>query len=315
MHLLDVFLQTLNVTLPVFAMVFIGIGLKRSGWIDTRFISTASDLVFKGTLPTLIFFSILQADFDATFNAWLLIFFALGIFSAFVLSWLWACWRVPHADRGIYVQGAFRGNCGIVGMALAANMYGEYGLSAGSLLLGVVVLVHNALSVVILTAYQPGAHTDWRNVIRQIGKNPLILTALVAIPLSWANFSLPEWMMTSGDYFASLTLPLALICTGGSLSVDALRGERSATLGSSLIKMITFPAVGTAAAWLAGFSGPELGLLFLFFASPSAAASFVMAKAMDGNAKLAANIIALTTLMASVTVTSGVFVLRVGGLI
>lgn len=315
MNLTDVFLQTLNVTLPVFAMVFIGIALKRGGWIDTAFISTASTLVFKGTLPTLIFFSIVQADFQSTFNPWLLAYFAVAVVAVFLLSWLWACWRVPHADRGIYVQGAFRGNCGIVAMALAANMYGDYGLSAGSLLLGVVVLSHNVLSVIILAAYQPGRHADMRSIFKQVLKNPLVITVLVAIPLGWMNLSLPEWVTTSGDYFASLTLPLALICTGGSLSVGALRSDRSATFGASAIKMITFPAVATAGAWIIGFSGAELGLLFLFFAAPSAAASFVMAKAMNGNATLAANIIALTTLLASVTVTSGVFILRAGGLI
>jgi predicted permease len=40
-----------------------------------------------------------------------------------------------------------------------------------------------------------------------------------------------------------------------------------------------------------------------------------MVKAMGGNAKLAANIIALTTLLASVTITGGVFALRAAGLI
>jgi predicted permease len=121
--------------------------------------------------------------------------------------------------------------------------------------------------------------------------------------------------MTSGDYFASLTLPLALICIGGTLSVSALRSDSSTALGASMLKMVTLPALASAAAWLAGFTGPELGLLFLFFASPTASASFVMVKVMGGDARLAANIIAVTTLLASITVTVGVFILRVSGLI
>jgi predicted permease len=77
--------------------------------------------------------------------------------------------------------------------------------------------------------------------------------------------------------------------------------------------MVTLPVLSTAAAWLMGFSGEQLGLLFLFFASPTAAASFVMVKAIGGNVVLAANIIAITTLMASITVTLGVFALRLLG--
>jgi len=62
MDLVNVFLQTLDVTLPVFSMVFLGIGLKKAGWIDDGFIQTASTLVFKGTMPTLVFISIVKAD-------------------------------------------------------------------------------------------------------------------------------------------------------------------------------------------------------------------------------------------------------------
>src|SRR5699024_3956716 len=121
---------------------------------------------------------------------------------------------------------------------------------------------------------------------------------------------------TSGDYFASMTLPLALICTGGTLSLDALlHAERSATLGASTLKLVTLPLLAVAAAWALGFSGADLGVLFLHFATPPSLSSFVMAKMMAGNDRLAANIIALTTLMASITVTLGVFVLRAGGLI
>lgn len=315
MDLLAVFLHTLEVTLPVFAMVFLGLGLKRIGWIDTAFISTASALVFKATMPTLIFLSIIRADLDATFNPRLLGFFAVATLATFLLSWLWASWRVPYADRGVYVQSAFRSNCGIVGLALAASMYGDYGLSAGGLLLGVVILSYNALSVVVLSAYQPGKQADWRSILNHIIRNPLILAVLAATPIAWSGVTLPGWLMTSGNYFASLTLPLALICIGGTLSIRALRADSATAIDASLMKMVVLPVLATAAAWLAGFSGPELGLLFLFFASPTAAASFVMAKAMGSNAKLAANVVALTTLMASVTITGGVFALRISGLI
>ena len=313
MDLLELFTRTLDVTLPVFAMVFIGIALKRLGWIDSAFISTASSLVFKATLPTLIFLSLVKADLSVALDVPLLLFFALATLGQFLLSWGWAHLRVPRADRGIYVQGAFRGNCGVVGLALAAGMYGNYGLSAGSLLLGVVIVMYNALSVVALAAYQPGQATDWRILLGHIIKNPLILSVFAALPFTAFSVSLPSWVMTSGNYFASLTLPLALICIGATLSVSSMREGSQVALSASSMKMVILPVLSTLAAWLMGFSGNQLGLLFLFFASPTAAASFVMVKAINGNVALAANIIAMTTLMASVTVTLGIFALRLLG--
>ncbi|HBP41467.1 MAG: AEC family transporter [Vreelandella alkaliphila] len=313
MNLLELFSRTLDITLPVFTMVFVGIGLKRLKWIDREFVSTASALVFKATLPTLIFLSLIKADLSVALDVPLLLFFAAATLGQFLISWLWASYRVPKADRGIYVQGAFRGNCGIVGLALAAGMYGNYGLSAGSLLLGVVIVMYNALSVVALAAYQPGQSTNWRSLSKHIVTNPLIISVIAALPFTAFSIPLPSWLITSGDYFASLTLPLALICVGATLSVATMRSGSQIALSASSMKMIVLPLISTLAAWTVGFSGEQLGLLFLFFASPTAAASFVMVKAINGNVALAANIIAITTLMASVTVTSGIFVLRLLG--
>lgn len=309
----SLFVSTLEVTLPVFIMVFLGLGLKRLGWIDPPFIATASSLVFNATLPTLIFLSIIRADLNATLNPGLLLFFALATLVLFLLSWGWAILRVPHADRGVYVQGAFRGNCGIVGLALAAGMYGDFGLSAGGLLLGVVILTYNAFSVIALATYQEGQRADWYSIFKHIIRNPLILAVIAAVPVAALELRLPPWLMTSGDYFASLTLPLALICIGATLSMGSIRESGQLAVSSSLLKMVTLPLLATLAAWGVGFEGRELGVLFLFFASPTAAASFVMVKAMGGNASLAANIVALSTLMASLTITLGVFALKVVG--
>ncbi len=313
--LIQVFFHTLATTLPVFVMVFIGLGLRKLRWVDAAFVNTASALVFKATLPTLIFLSILRADLDTAFNPGMLAFFALATLGSFALTWVWAIWRVPRVDRGVYVQGAFRGNCGIVGLALAANLYGDYGLSAGGILLGLVIICYNILSVVVLLAYQTEHKLSWRQILVDIARNPLILSVLIAIPIAWADVRLPEWIMTSGDYFASLTLPLALLCIGATVSLNSIRKESGPAMGASVFKMVTLPALCTLAAWMVGFRGPELGLMFLYFASPTAAASFVMVKALGGNARLAANIIAITTLMASVTVTLGVFILQSAGLI
>ncbi|GGY66854.1 AEC family transporter [Marinobacter zhanjiangensis] len=315
MTLTDIFLQTLATTLPVFTMVFIGLGLRKLGWIDAAFVNTASALVFKATLPTLIFLSILRADLDTALNPGLLGFFALATLGSFALVWLWSLWRVPRMDRGVYVQGSFRGNCGIVGLALAASMYGDYGLSAGGILLGLVIICYNILSVVVLLTYQSEQKLHWGHILADIARNPLILAVIVSVPFAWWDLSLPEWVMTSGDYFASLTLPLALLCIGATVSLNAIRQDSGPAMGATAFKMVTLPALCTLAAWLAGFEGQELGLMFLYWASPTAAASFVMVKALGGNARMAANIVAMTTLLASITVTFGVFVLKGTGTI
>ncbi|WCR45281.1 AEC family transporter [Stutzerimonas stutzeri] len=308
--MLPLILQTLSVTAPVFAMLFLGVALNRLGWIDAAFVHTASALVFRGTMPTLLFISIIKADLNAALQPALLLYFVGATIVTFGLAWSWALWCCPAADRGVYVQGAFRGNNGIVGLALASSLYGDYGLSLGGVLAGVVILVYNSLSAVVLAIYSPGGRVGARDILLSILRNPLIIGVLAAVPFAYWQVALPGWLMTSGQYFAQMTLPLALICIGATLTLDVLRQSSGSALSSSLMKMVWLPAVATLGAWAFGFRGAELGILFLYFASPTAAASFVMARAVNSNHQLAAAIIVLTTLMAALSINLGLFLLR-----
>ena len=66
--MLAIFLETLNITAPVFAMLFLGVLLKRINWINDNFIHTASSLVFNVTMPALLFLGILHADLQQKFG-------------------------------------------------------------------------------------------------------------------------------------------------------------------------------------------------------------------------------------------------------
>lgn len=307
--MLPLVLQTLSVTAPVFVMLFVGVALKRLHWIDAGFIHTASNLVFKATMPTLLFISIIKADLNAALQPALLLYYVLATVATFLLAWAWALWRCPLADRGVYVQGAFRGNNGIIGLALATSLYGDYGLSLGGVLAGVVILIYNTLSALILAIYSPDGNASMGSIMRSIVRNPLIIGVTSAIPFAYWQISLPDWLLTSGQYFAQLTLPLALICIGGTLSLSSLRESSGLAISSSLMKMVWLPALATLGAWMVGFRDAELGILFLYFGCPTAASSFVMARAVNSNYQLAATIIVITTLGAVVTTNVGLFVL------
>lgn len=243
----------------------------------------------------------------------LLSYFFLATVASFFVAWAWAIWRVPFEDRGIYTQGAFRGNNGIVGLALATSMYGDYGLSVGSLLAALAILCYNALSAVVLAIYSPGVKPGAKAIARSIVTNPMIIGVLLAVPIAYWKIPLPQWFLTSAEYFAQMTLPLALICIGGTLSLASLRRSSGTAIGSGLMKMVWLPLLSTFGAWLFGFRGADLAILFLYFASPTAAASFVMARAVGANHELAAAIIVITTLAAVVATNIGLLLLQWGG--
>ncbi|MDE1166914.1 MAG: AEC family transporter [Pseudomonas sp.] len=311
--MLAIFLQTLNITAPVFAMLFLGIFLKRIDWINDNFIQIASALVFNVCMPALLFLGIYHADLGSAMKPGLLIYFTVATLVCFAFAWGMAIWRCPPEDRGIYTQGAFRGNNGVVGLALAGSMYGDYGISLGAILAGLVILLYNTLSTIVLAIYSPNIKSDPWSVFKSILLNPLIISVLLATPMAYLQVGLPNWLLMSGDYLAQMTLPLALICIGGTLSLAVLRESGKLAVDASLVKMVWLPIIGTAGGFFCGFRGAELGILFLYIGSPTAAASYVMARAANGNHQLAAAIIVITTIGAAITTNIGIFLLQWGG--
>ncbi|WP_296246113.1 AEC family transporter [Pseudomonas sp. UBA4194] len=311
--MLAIFLQTLNITAPVFAMLFLGYGLRRIDWINDNFIKTASALVFNVCMPSLLFLGIYHADLHSALKPGLLIYFVVATVGSFAIAWWIAIWRCPAVDRGVFTQGAFRGNNGVIGLALAGSMYGDYGISLGSILAGLVIVLYNSLSVVVLAIYSPNIKSDPWSICKSIVVNPLIISVLLATPITWLQVPIPNWILTSADYVAQMSLPLALMCIGGTLSLAALRSSGTLAMSASAVKMILLPIIGTFGAWLLGFRGAELGILFLYIGAPSASVGYVMVRASGGNYSLAAAIIVITTLAAAITTNIGIFLLQWGG--
>jgi hypothetical protein len=302
----SIFSFSLSVTGPILIVLVVGIVLRKRQFITDEFIHIGSRLVFTIALPTLLFLSIVKTHISQTANislmafgagATILIFIVLEVFAQF--------WVKPVEDRGVVVQGGFRSNLGIIGLAYGVNAYGTSVLAAASLYLGLITILLNILSVITLSR---SLHKEKgiKNILLGIFKNPLILAILIALPISWAEITLPKIIMQTGEYFAQLTLPLALLCTGASLDFHSLRQALPNTLGAAFSKLIFVPTVFVLGAMAFGFKGMDMGILLLMASSPTAAASYVMTKAMGGNATLAANIIALTTLGSLFTTSLGI---------
>jgi len=301
---------SLSVTGPIFVVLALGYGLMRKGLIDDAFVNTGSRLVFNVALPALLFISIGKTPFDEAANLALVAFGAI----ATVLVWLLlealaARVVAERRDRGVVVQGGFRSNMGIVGLAYCVNAYGDTALGVASLYLGLVTILFNVLAVITLSRSLERSQ-GFLKVVRGIATNPLIIAIGLALPVSWLNLDLPGWVLQSGQYFANLTLPLALLCTGAALNFRQLRREMGSTLLASGAKLVAVPALFVLAGLAWGFRGIDLGVLLLMSSAPTAAASYVMVRAMGGNATLAANIIALTTVGSILTTSLGIIVLR-----
>ncbi len=305
------FLFALSAIAPIFLVLAVGWLLRRVQMVNDGFVETASRLVFNVGLPSLIFVNLVKLDLAQILAPRQLAYAVLATVAAFLVLWLASGPLIPEdRDRGVFVQGAFRGNLGIIGIAICARLYGQQGLAMGSMLLAVMTFAYNVLSVFALSASRESRGLAWGQILRSIIRNPLIISIVLGSAFAALHWQLPGVIMTSGHYFAAMTLPLALVCVGASLSAEAIRDSSRLALASMALKILVLPLLMTLVAWGLGFRGAQLGTLFAMFAAPTATVSYIMARAMGGNARMAATIVATSTLLSPVTISLGLSLLR-----
>jgi malonate transporter and related proteins len=309
-NFLEILGFSFSITAPIFIILALGVWFAYLGLINDNFIEVGSKLVFNVTLPILLFISISKTHISEVTNSALIVYAAIGTVVVYFLLELIAHYFIhPEEDRGVIVQGAFRSNMGIIGLAYCINAYGQAGLVAASLYLGLITILFNILSVITLNR-SLHKNKGIGNTLMGIITNPLIIGIVLALPIAWTDTQVPEIILDTGEYFAQMTLPLALLCTGGSLNFKALQCDLNKALFASACKLIFVPFLLTFGGFLLGFRGIDLGVLFLLSSAPTAAASYIMVRAMGGNSALAANIIVLTVIGSLFATSFGVTLLR-----
>ncbi|MHC9906050.1 hypothetical protein ACQX1J_11950, partial [Corynebacterium diphtheriae] len=82
----------------MFAMLFLGVLLKRINWINDD-LSTLRRLGVNVTMPALLFLGILHADLHSALKPELLIYFSVATLVGFALAWGWAIFRCSIRRR------------------------------------------------------------------------------------------------------------------------------------------------------------------------------------------------------------------------
>lgn len=303
---------SLSITGPICLMLLLGVLFKRIGLIDGHFIDVGSKLVFQVTLPAMLFISIVSSEHDFSAASSFIRYGVIASISFFIFTYASVKLFFPaSSDQGVLIQGGFRANTGIIGIAYVASAYGSQGVALAALYVAVTTFIYNVQAVICLSPKgATSASQAAKLMARTMTKNPLIIAILLGIAFYLLSIPVPKIAIDAGNYLSKMTLPLALLCTGGSLNFSLMRKEKGPSWFASGYKLIVAPLAVTSGAYLMGFRGVELGILFFMNASPVAAASYVMARSMGGNSVLAANIIALTTVLSTLTCTLGIIVLN-----
>jgi len=305
-----------NTIAPIFVIVAIGAYLKKSGFAKPEFFAVSDKLGFKICLPCLLFMDIMDASFADIDIRMIWLSACLVTFIFAVSGLIIPIFFKKNEDRGALIQGMCRSNAAILGVTIAANLFGESGTVVIAAVLPVVVALYNVYSVITLSIFAPrGKKLDGRTLALRIGKNiltnPLIIAVVLGLLWNVTGLTMPVVAARSLNYLADLCVPLALLSLGASFSVQELQESVGKALLASCVKTIVIPLVAVTAACLMGMRGVSVGVMLVIFGGPAAIASYTMSRQMNSNHVLAGEIVLISTLMSGFTLFFGIFILKV----
>ena len=306
---------SLNSTVPVFLVIVLGYVLKKIKFLNESFTDISDKLVFKVTLPVMLFNDMSNVDIYNDFDLRYVLFCAGVTTVAFFSIWLLS--KIFIKDKssiGEFVQACYRSSAAILGEAYILNIYGNAGM-VPLMMIGSVPLF-NVYAVLVLTLESPQKISAGEAAVRirkafiNILKNPIIDGIAIGVLASALKINFPVFAVKTFDSIGGLTTPLALIAIGSSFEFSKLRGKLRLTAIASFIKLFVLPAIFLPLALHLEFTNQKLIALIVMLGSCSTPTCYVMAKNMGHEGVLTSGAIVLTTLFSTVSLTFWIFMAK-----
>lgn len=289
---------------PIFVVIFLGWVFRRKGYFSESFVAAANRLVYRLAIPAMIFRSVAKADFATRFNAAVLLISMACFVMMFFLAWTWS--RLARYNRGLtgsFIQGSLHCNVGYIGLAVAFYYLGEEGLARAGIVAGFMMILQNSLAVAALEMGNQKARgiSGLWPMAKDIITNPVISSAMLAMSVSMAGLKLPQVVDRCLQIVSAMSLPMALLIIGATLSFSSFKAMGGALAMVSLFKLVVMPGAAYLAFWLLSIPSCEFVPALILLASPTATVAFVMAKEMHGDPEFCVSTISLTTLLSALT--------------
>lgn len=285
---------------PIFALILVGYGLRRLGFPGEGFWPDMERLTYYVLFPALLLDSLPSKSLSGmplALPATALVLAVLGMAVLLFAARPWLGFDGP-AFTSLF-QGSIRPNT-YVGLSAAFALMGSEGLAHSAVVLVVIIPLVNTLAVAALNRY--GANGNGRGlggILRELGRNPLVLACLAGLALNVLGWRLPFGLSEVIAILGRAALPLGLLAVGAGLRLTRIR-LRPLVL-SGLTHLILLPLFVAGACALLGVDPVSRTVLVIFTAVPAAASAYILARQMGGDHELMAALITGQTLLSAAT--------------
>lgn len=303
-------IQIFESILPIFAIVLLGVALRRMPFIDQSVWPGLETLGYYLLFPMLLFLTLATADFsDLKLGAVSMV----ALLSVFIMGLLLLALRPLVRANGMtdsrytsLFQTSSRWNA-FIALAIAEKIFGTTGLAIVALVMAVIIIPINMLNLAVLIWYGTGAR-NMTTLIKRMAGNPLILGCMGGLFVNALPYGLYPPLEQAIDLIARTALGLGLLMVGAGLQVnDALR-PGAATLVSVALKLIIFPLIMGGLALSFGLAGETVMILVLCASVPTALNGYVLARQMGGDTQLYAAVSTVQTAASFITIPAAMWI-------
>ncbi len=299
---------SLNITMPVFFMMMLGVLFRRLGWMTENFARELNRFVFQIPLPASVFMQLYRADFlsvwDLPFVLFCLLVTVAQILIAVVLSLLIR----KRELRGEFVQASYRSSTALLGLTYLQQAYNS--ASASALMMVGCVPLYNVAAVILLNQQEGKGRAVRASLIKSILLNPIIWGILLGFVFTYLHIRLPGIAEKTVSNVGALASPAGLMAMGASIDFRKLGSRAKEILAASGLKLVIFPALFLPLAVRMGYRGEKLMAILIMTGSATTVAGYVMAKQQGCEGEVSAGTVMLTTLLTSVTLTIFIFIMK-----
>jgi len=290
--------------LPVFLLIVLGFILKRTLMrLETQW-HGLERLTYYVLFPALLIQTLVKADLSqvpigGVGGALFLSALAMSLL-CLALRPLLARFSVGGPAFTSIFQGATRWQT-YVALAVSGNLFGDLGLALASVAMVAIIPLVNVFSVAVLAHYASAEKRSVGTIVMTVVRNPLIWACVVGLALNVTHIPLPKIWHEVADALGRSSLAIGLLVTGAGLHLEGMFRPSLAAGVAVFLKLILMPVLAVALALWFGLTGSSLAIVTACSAVPTSSSAYVLARQMNGDAPLLAQIITLQTILAAVT--------------
>ena len=308
----------IRVIFPLLLFMAVGLSLRELKWFSEKTFLELNKVIFRLFMPIMLFFNANMESVGDVFsrqNIQVLLIAIACVFATIVV--ISAVYRNKEADkkrRAVLLQAAFRSNFLLYGVTVHMTIYGEGNSSAVAVLVIAIVPMYNIISAILLRSAAV-SRMSIGSAFKTAFTNPFVLAVFSGLLFNLSGLTMPDLVYVPLNQLGRVGVPLAFIVLGGGFGFRRLKEEWKVLTQISLVRLIFVPALALIIAYAFGISGPPLTALIVLCAAPVAVASYTMAKEEQVAPELAGDLVAMTTFLSLVTVSSWVTLLGFWGLL